>query len=92
MKLTIIRNDGTVYVDGLAISGLDLSSIPEGVHALQWKDDKGWIEFGDLDDGTKPANEPITELPEWANDAVDAWTDTKAATDAAAAAQQAENP
>ena len=62
MNLTIINEDGAVYVDGYSFSGLDLSSAPADVHALQWKETKGWIEFKDRDDGTKPQNENIAEL------------------------------
>jgi hypothetical protein len=79
MKLTIIPSDNAVYVDGVmkayAPLPLNLSQcgIPADVHALQWKDAAGWIEFNDNPDGTKPQNEPITELPAWANACIDAY-------------------
>lgn len=73
MNLVIIPDDGAVYVDGFSLSGLDLSFCPADVHALQWKNDKGWIEFKDNDDGTKPQNQPITELPSWALQAKQVW-------------------
>lgn len=75
MKLTIIPSDGAVYKDGLSYSGLALQGVPEGVHALQWQDTKGWIEYNDTDltDDYKPPNEVINELPQWALDAVTAW-------------------
>ena len=72
MKLTIIVEDNAVYVDGVmkayAPLPLDLTQcgIPSNVHALQWNQTAGWIEFVDNPDGTKPVNEPITVLPEWA--------------------------
>jgi len=92
MKLTIIPIDGAVYKDGYSYSGLNLSFVPSSVHALQWKDTKGWIEFVDNDDGTKPQNESITELPNWANTCVTKWDEAKAAEEAAiAAATQAAN-
>lgn len=93
MKLTIIPVDGAVYKDGYCYGGLDLSATPSNVHALQWKDTKGWIEFTDNDDGTKPQNETITELPSWANTCVAKWDEAKAAQEAAiaAAAQAAVN-
>jgi len=73
MKLTIIPVDGTVNEDGKAYIGLDLSScnIPADVHALQWQDTAGWIEY------TSPLvqNEPITELPAWANCCMTKWTE-----------------
>jgi hypothetical protein len=85
MNLTIIPVDGAVYVDGQSISGLSFSA-PQGVHALQWKSTKGWIEFMDSDDGTKPQNQMISELPQWALDAKAKWDEAKAAAEAAAQA------
>lgn len=81
MKLTIIVDDNTVYVDGLmkayAPNPLDLSlcGIPENVSALQWKDTQGWIEFKENPDGSKPPNEPLTALPDWANSCVVVWNE-----------------
>lgn len=92
MKITIIPIDGAVYKDGYSYSGLDLSSAPPDVHALQFNNTttKGWIEFTDNDDGTKPQNEVITELPSWANTCLTKWDEAKAAYDAAIeAAKQA---
>lgn len=71
-RITIIPSDGTVLVDGeLKFQPLDLSGcgIPADVHALQWYDTRGWIEFNDDNDPftPKPANQDITELPAWAN-------------------------
>jgi hypothetical protein len=69
MKLTIIKDDGAVYKDGKDYLNLNLNSIPSDVHALQWNNDKGHIEFVD---NVKP-NEFIVELPSWANDALVVW-------------------
>jgi hypothetical protein len=70
-KLSIVPNDFAVYVDGIAIVGLDLSFVPFDVHALQWNKDNGTIErFGQAD-------EIIQTLPDWANQALDLWTTTK---------------
>ena len=85
MNLTIIPVDGAVYVDGQSISGLSFSA-PLDVHALQWKATKGWIEFLDSDEGTKPQNQAIAELPQWALDAKAKWDEAKAAGEAAAQA------
>jgi hypothetical protein len=92
MKLTIIPEDKTVYVDNFAIHNIDLSFVPSNVHALQWKNDLGWIEFVENDDFTKPQNEIINELPAWANGAYNAWLTQKAALDAAIAARTAQQP
>lgn len=69
MKLTIIPSDRTVYVDEKAISDLTWGGTPDDVHALQWFDVEGFIEFKDK----SFANQQITELPVWANNAYDAW-------------------
>jgi hypothetical protein len=69
MKLTIIKDDGAVYKDSMSYSNLSLKTIPSDVHALQWNDNKGHIEF--VDDAK--VNETITELPSWANDALTVW-------------------
>ena len=73
MKLTIIRKDGAVYQNGISYSNLDLSFVPSNVHALQWNNDKGWIEYSEDSDGIKQANDKINILPEWANTAISSW-------------------
>lgn len=89
MKLSIIPSDGAVYKDGVSYANLDLSSVPEDVHALQWDRDSGWIEFKDESEFRKPPNKAIAELPEWANDALGKWNQAEAAQ--IAAMQAAEN-
>lgn len=73
MRLTIIPADGAVGEDGKFYSSLNLSScgIPEDVHALQWDGVAGWIEFK----SPLVQNEPITELPAWANCCMTKWTE-----------------
>lgn len=78
MRLTIIPVDGFVCVDNVSkFQPLDLSNcgIPADVHALQWYDTKGWIEFSDDGDPftPKPPNELIEALPVWANHCVNVW-------------------
>jgi hypothetical protein len=70
MKLTIIPADGSVGVDGKFYEKLVLSScnIPENVHALQWNNGTGSIEFN-----TPIPNEEITVLPQWALDCEAVW-------------------
>lgn len=82
MRLTIVAVDNAVYVDGVSYSNLNLSSIPSNVHALQWYDTYGEIEFKrQFVDGqiNHPANQVITELPSWANDAKSTWDAAKVA-------------
>jgi hypothetical protein len=69
MKLTIIKDDGAVYKDNKVYYKLPLTTVPSDVHALQWNDSVGHIEFAN---NLKP-NEQITELTSWANDALTAW-------------------
>lgn len=78
MRLTIIPVDGFVNVDGnpkVQLFDLSTCGIPADVHALQWYETCGWIEFRDDEDPftTKPANQDITELPQWANACVQVW-------------------
>lgn len=68
--ITIIPDDGAVYVNGQAIIDMDLSecNIPEDVHALQYHNGTGEIEtksFG--------PNIQFIELPQWAVCCVEKW-------------------
>jgi hypothetical protein len=69
MKLTIVPIDGTVCENEICYSRLQWQGTPANIHALQWFDVSGWIEFND-----GAANENITELPSWTTNAMDAWT------------------
>jgi len=73
MKLTIIPSTGTVNKDSSACLDLDLSScnIPADIHALQWQDTAGWIEYN----SSLVPNQEITELPAWANCCMTKWTE-----------------
>lgn len=70
MRITVIPSDGTVITDVESYSRLDLSNcnIPANIHALQFNDGAGWIEFND---GT--INQSISELPDWVNPCIAAW-------------------
>lgn len=86
MKLTIIKDDGAVYKDNKSYSNLLLPTIPSDVHALQWNNDIGHIEFIN----NVKVNEAVTELPSWANDALNAWRQAYEAEQAEIARLQAE--
>lgn len=95
MRLTIILSDGTVGVDNQFFSGLDLSgcAIPANIHALQWYETEGEMEFVDNPDRTKPQNEIVATLPTWADSCVVVWNAAKAAFDEAARlAEEAAKP
>jgi hypothetical protein len=47
MRITIVTADGFVAIDGNGVDGIDLSFIPNEVHALQWYGDVGEIEYKD---------------------------------------------
>lgn len=70
MKLTIIPSDGAVYVDGVSFSDIDLSFCPADIHALQWRDDHGHIEFIRNE---QMSNDLIAAIPAWAMQAHGLW-------------------
>lgn len=70
-RLTIIPIDKSVYIEGEAFMGIDLSFIPHDIHALQWQDNNGWIERKGF------ADEMISELPDWAMKCIDLWNEIK---------------
>ena len=78
MKLTIITADKSVGENGTFYNNLDLSlcNIPTDVHALQWQDTAGWIEYN----SPLVENQPITELPAWANCCMVKWTEANTPT------------
>lgn len=78
MRLTIIPSDGAVYKDNVSYIGLDLSSSPVNVHALQWFGSKGWVEFSMDESFVKPVNENIDVLPDWALTALQKWEEANA--------------
>lgn len=74
MRVTIIQNDNAVYVNGRSFT-VDLSGFPADIHAVQWRDGAGHIEYKD------GSVEPITSLDafqEW----ITRWEAVKAAADA----------
>lgn len=75
MKLTIIVPDSAVYINGESRFNLNLTpcAIPSDVHALQWNETTGWIEFNMNPDGSKHMNETISALPDWANACISVW-------------------
>ena len=70
MRVTIVRPDGFVSVDGVGFTGLDLSFIDPDIHAIQWYGTEGEIEW--RVDGRKYFNTDIDGLEEF-QPALDAW-------------------
>lgn len=85
MRLCIITDDRMIAKYDSGYSGLDISYIPDTVHAFQWYETHGEIEYKTTAPYRKPANEFVTELPDWANTAVAKWEEAKAIEDAAIA-------
>jgi hypothetical protein len=68
MRLSIIPSDGSVYKNDISYNNLVWEGTPINVHALQWFDVQGWIEFNNGE-----PNQDINELPQWALNAESAW-------------------
>ncbi|EGY24603.1 hypothetical protein DA2_3219 [Desulfovibrio sp. A2] len=75
MRLTIIRDDNVVIVDGRALA-VDLAGLPDNLHAVQWDGQAGHVEFND---GTP--NEKLEDISAWQS-VVDAWGAARQAEDA----------
>lgn len=88
MKVSIVVADGCVVVDGVAFSGLDLSSMPQGVHAVQWSGSSGHVEVIEQNTNT-PTNTSLSAFSEY-QWALDVWAQAKNAFDVAEAARLAQ--
>ena len=89
MRVSIIKEDGTVVKDGVAYTDLDLSALPNDFHALQWDTSSGDLETKDVNN--IPSNTAISDLSPY-QFCVDAWQaayDAEQAAIAAAAAAAA---
>jgi hypothetical protein len=65
MRITIIRDDSVVGVDGI-FRRIDLSAMPESIRAVQWNGVTGHIEYDDA------ANAPLGSITDF-QQFVDAW-------------------
>ena len=66
MKLSIIREDKTVIKDGEGFVVDNLDWLDVKIHAIQWDNDKGEIEYGDGSENTlitdiTPYNQSLTD-------------------------------
>jgi hypothetical protein len=73
MLLTIIPSDNVTLIDGRPMI-FDLSGYGSlnGLHAVQWNDTKGHIEFINVEDTPFRANQKITSIALY-QDIIDAW-------------------
>lgn len=79
MKLTIIRGDNMVYIEGEPLI-VDCSSLDSSIHAVQWNGTNGIIEFVDPDpfDNEAPAPQRITDISQFQS-LIDSWNAAKQA-------------
>jgi hypothetical protein len=87
MRVTIVREDGLVLVDGAGFGRLDLSMLPSNVHAVQWYGTDGEVEYVD-EHGRASFNERITDFTPY-QPALDRWAEAKKAHEAEEAASAA---
>lgn len=62
MKVTIIPRDAVVAVDGVAIQGIDMSTLDPELHAVQWYGEAGEEEYSDPATSKMLRNVVITSL------------------------------
>lgn len=93
MRVTIIKDDSTVVVDGVPYV-VDCSDLPADLHALQWDGARGEIEYSVMlcehcGTRSKKNNETISDAAPYQK-YLDAWYAAKVEAEAKAAAQAAE--
>lgn len=76
MRLTIIRDDNVVLIDGRAMHVSLSLLLPANLHAVQWDGETGHIEYND---GTP--NEALAGISSW-QPVVDAWEAARQVEDA----------
>lgn len=64
MRVTIIKQDGIVAIDGVPFNGIDLSTLDPSIHAVQWFGDEGEVEVKD-ERGRMVENRQITSFDEF---------------------------
>ena len=69
MRVIILPKEGTVTIDGEGFGEIDMSKVSDDIHALQWYDTSGEIEYIDNpdDDVEGKPNKFIDKLPAWTN-------------------------
>jgi hypothetical protein len=89
MRLTIIKQDNAVYIDGM-VREIDCSSLDASFHALQWDETSGEIEVCNPVTKKMVRNDVIDSIAPYQS-FVDAWNAQAAAEAEAAAALAAQN-
>jgi len=88
MRVTIIPTDGFVSINDANFSNLNLSFIDSNIHAVQWYETHGEIEYKDPVTNHMTENREITSIDAF-QPAIDAWQIAKDVYDAAVAAAAA---
>lgn len=65
-RVTIVPSDTVCTIDGVAIVGVDMSSLPANLHAMQWYGTWGEEEYKDLETLRMVQNLRITSLDAYA--------------------------
>jgi hypothetical protein len=65
-RVTIVPSDGVCIVDGATASGIDMTSLPADLHAVQWYGTWGEEEYIDLDTRKMRDNVRITSFDAYA--------------------------
>jgi len=71
MRVTIIPSDSVVSINGVA-KQVDLSFMLPEIHAVQWYDDHGDIEYKNPFTGQMTENEAFADISRF-QQAIDAW-------------------
>lgn len=68
MRVTVLKNDGAVVVDGV-LRSVDLGIMPEGVRIIQWDENIGHVEYYDINTPNSSIDNPAEIQPY-----IDLWT------------------
>jgi hypothetical protein len=81
MRMTIVKSDTFVAIDGLGFNGIDMSNLSSDFHALQWYETFGNLEL--IDPVTRVMrNETVDNLAPY-DPQISGWNAKKAEHDAA---------
>jgi hypothetical protein len=70
MRLTVIKDDSAVIIDGTYYE-IDVGALPVGIHAIQWYETQGEIEWKN-ERGRMVRNEEISSITDY-QWIIDAW-------------------
>jgi hypothetical protein len=65
MRLTIIKDDNFVSIDGVGIFGVDLSQLNQEINAVQWYDSIGNVEIRDINTNNIISNVTISNIDDF---------------------------